>query len=72
MSFLIASGHAIVYYLIIVIFLITLGSFHNFQAVENLTIPIIFSLLSLVELKPVYKHFFTKSESNKSNETITV
>ena len=45
--FTLASGFSIAYFLTILIFILTLGNFHDFQAVENLTLPIVIGLLSM-------------------------
>ena len=49
------SGISLGYFLIILIFILTLGNFHDFQAVQNLTLPIIIALLSFFVLKPIFK-----------------
>ena len=61
--FIAASGSTLAYFLVIFLFMLTLGNFHDFQAIENLTLPIIIGLLSLFVLKPAIK--YVKSEANK-------
>ena len=61
-TFALGSGLSIAYFLIILIFVITLGNFHNFHAVENLTLPIIIALITLFVFKPSYKLIKTSFE----------
>ena len=61
-TFALGSGLSIAYFLIILIFVITLGNFHNFQAVENLTLPIIIALITVFVFKPSYKFIKTSFE----------
>lgn len=68
-TFALGSGLSIAYFLIILIFVITLGNFHNFQAVENLTLPIIIALITLFVFKPSYK--FIKTSFKKINIATT-
>lgn len=68
-SFTWASTVSIAYFLIILIFIITLGNFHDFQAVENLTIPIIIALLTLFVFKPSYNFLKTNLEENGTNDS---
>ena len=49
------SGISLGYFLTILIFILTLGNFHDFQAVQNLTLPIIIAVLSFFVLKPIFK-----------------
>ena len=60
-----ATGISIAYFLIIFLFILTLGNFHDFKAIENLTIPIIIGLLSLFVIKPAIK--YVKIEAKKEN-----
>ena len=50
------SGISVAYFLIILIYILTLGNFHDFQAVQNLTLPIIIGLLSFFVLKPFFEN----------------
>ena len=61
--FVTASGFSVAYFLIIFLFILTLGNFHDFQAIENLTLPIIIALLSLFVFKPFIK--YAKSQAKK-------
>ena len=58
-----ATGISIAYFLIIFLFILTLGNFHDFQAIENLTLPIIIGLLSLFVIKPGIK--YAKAEAKR-------
>ena len=69
-TFAFGSGLSIAYFLIIVIFVITLGSFHNFQAVENLTLPIIIALITIFIIKPSYKFFKTNLRKTNTAKVI--
>ena len=53
--FTLASGISVAYFLSILIFILTLGNFHDLQAVQNLTLPIIIGLLSFFVFKPFLK-----------------
>lgn len=59
-----ASAILIAYFLIIFIFILTIGSFRDFQAVQNLTL-LINSLLFLFVIKPFVKHVKSKVEEYK-------
>ena len=48
------SGMSLGYFLIILIFILTLGNFQDFQGVQNLTLPIIIGLLSFFIFKPLF------------------
>lgn len=52
LCFNLGGGLSIAYFLTILIFILTLGNFHDFQAVENLTLPIVIGLLSIFVFKP--------------------
>ena len=70
--FAFGSGTSLAYFLMIVIFLFMLGNFDDFQAVHNLTLPIIIVLVPVLVLKPLYGNFFKPSgENNVTNETNT-
>ena len=70
--FAFGSGTSLAYFLMIVIFLFMLGNFDDFQAVHNLTLPIIVVLVPVLVLKPLYGNFFKPSgENNVTNETNT-
>ena len=58
-----ATVASVVYFLTILIFFITLGNFHNFEEVENLTLPTIIALLSPLTFKPSYDYFKKQFES---------
>ena len=62
--FVTASGISIAYFLVIFIFILTLGNFHDFQAIQNLTLPLIIGLLSLFAFKPFTKY----AKSGAKNE----
>ena len=65
--FTLASGILIAYFLTILILLILiLGNFHDFQAVENLILPIVIGLLSIFVFKPScnYVHKVVKDDPN--------
>ena len=55
--FTLASGVSIAYFVFILIlnFILTLGNLHDFQAVQNLTLPLIIGLLSVFVLKTSLK-----------------
>ena len=53
--YLTGSGASIVYFLIILIFLIRLGNFNDFQAGDNRAVPVIVLILSAFVLKPFIK-----------------
>ena len=52
--FTLLSGMSLAYFLTILIVILTLGNFHDFQAVQNLTLPIIIGLLSIFVFKPLF------------------
>ena len=54
------SGISIGYFITMLIFILTLGNFKDFQAVQNLTLPIIIGLLSAFLFKP----FFARIKKN--------
>ena len=62
-----ASGMSIAYFLIILIFILTLGNFHQFQAVEHLTMPLVLGLFTLFVLKPLIKHIKRRMENDEAN-----
>ena len=66
--FTLASGISIAYFLTIIILIVTLGNFHDFQALENLTLPIIIGLLSIFVFKPFYKYVKTSVEVNETDD----
>ena len=55
-SFVYASAISIVYFVLILIAILTLGNFDDFQAVQNLTLPIIIGLLSFFVFQPFFTH----------------
>ena len=61
--FVTASGISVAYFLIIFLFILTLGNFYDFQAIQNLTLPLIIGLLSLFVFKPFIK--YARSETKK-------
>ena len=61
--FVTATGISVAYFLIIFLFILTLGNFHDFQAIQNLTLPLIIGLLSLFVFKPFIK--YARSEAKK-------
>ena len=63
--FVTATGISIAYFLIIFLFILTLGNFHDFQAIENLTLPIIIGLLSLFVIKPAIKYVKIEAKRKK-------
>ena len=63
-----ASGISIVYFTTILILIVTLGNFHDFQAIQNLTLPIIIGLLSIFAFKPFYKYVKASVEVYESND----
>ena len=70
--FAFGSGTSLAYFLIIVIFLFMLGNFNDFQAVHNLTLPIIIIIVPVLVFKPLYGNLFKPSgENNVTNETNT-
>ena len=70
--FAMGSATSLTYFLSIVIYLFMLGNFDDFQAVHNLTLPIIVILVPVLVLKPLYDNFFKPSgENNVTNETNT-
>ena len=62
--YLTGSGASLAYFLIIVIFLLRLGNFNDFQAAHNLTLPIIAIVISIFVLKPFYKYIFQASKED--------
>ena len=50
----VTSGFSIGYFITMLIFILTLGNFKDFQAVQNLTLPIIIGLLSVFLFKPLF------------------
>ena len=63
--FTFGSGIFVAYFLSTVLFLFTPGSFDDYQAVHNLTLPIIVILVPLLVFKPLYNNYFKPSgESN--------
>ena len=63
------GGMSIAYFLTILLFILTLGNFHDFQAVENLTVPIIIGLLFLFVLKPLFKYGKRRMKDDTANKT---
>ena len=55
----------------ILIFILTIGNFHDFQTVENLTLPIVIGLLSIFVFKPSrnYVHEIVKGDANNDATT---
>ena len=66
--FALASGISIAYFITILILIVTLGNFHDFQAIQNLTLPIIIGLLSIFVFKPFYKYVKANVEVYESND----
>ena len=66
LCFAFGSGTSLAYFLIIVIFVFILGNFNDFQAVHNLTLPIIVVLVPLLVFKPLYRNFVKPSEQNNA------
>ena len=58
------SGASIAYFVTILIFLLRLGNFNDFQAAHNLTLPVIVIVFSVFVLKPFYKYIFKPSEED--------
>ena len=58
------SGASIAYFVTILIFLLRLGNFNDFQAAHNLTLPVIVIVFSVFVLKPFYKYIFKLSEED--------
>ena len=69
--FTLTSGFLIAYSLTILILILTLGNFHDFEAVENLTLPIIIGLLSIFVLKPSSNHVQEAVKSDLTGATKT-
>ena len=68
--YLMGSGASIAYFLIILIFLLRLGNFNDFQAAHNLTLPIAVIILSVFVLKPLFKYIF-KPSSKEDVDDVT-
>ena len=66
LSFALGSATSLAYFLIIVIFLFMLGHFNDFQAVHNLTLPILVVLVPVLVLRPLYDNFLKPSGENSA------
>lgn len=57
---------SVIYIAIVVIFIFTFGSFNNFQELQNLVFPLVIGLLTIIFLKPAFKHIklFHKDEND--------
>ena len=69
--FTLTGGFSIAYSLTILILILTLGNFHDFEAVENLTLPIIIGLLSIFVLKPSSNYVQEAVKSDLTGATKT-
>ena len=61
--FITASGLSVAYFLIIFLFILTLGDFYDFKAIENLTLPLVIGLLSFFVLQPAVKYVNSKTKN---------
>ena len=60
--FITASGLSVAYFLIIFLFILTLGDFYDFKAIENLTLPLVIAVLSFFVLKPAINYVHSKTK----------
>ena len=72
MLFAVGTATSLAYFLTIVIFLFMLGNFSDFQAVHNLTLPLIIFLIPVLVFKPLYRNIFNPSKKNNANSRTTV
>ena len=62
-----ATAASVVYFLVIIIYILTLGNFHDFEAIQNLLLPLVIGFLSLFIFKPVYKQLKARAQHTKDS-----